>query len=139
LFPGPAVFELHGGECTREVAVSWSGAERRAHPRVAFQAEAELLDEGRFLGKFEVRDISVGGALLIGSRPVARGSVVGIRLLASMGTITLNAKVVRTQTHPEGLACGLQFLPAPSLIAQMIEEVVLAELERAKRGTSAAE
>jgi len=123
-----------------EGIVSWGGAERRAHPRVAFKAEAELLDDGRSLGRFEVRDISVGGALLVGSRPMERGAVVGVRLeTRNLGTVTLSAKVVRTQTHPEGQACGLQFLPAPSKIAQMIEEVVLAELERAKRETSAAE
>jgi hypothetical protein len=106
---------------------------------VAFRADAELVAEGQFLGKFEVRDISIGGAMLIGSRQIERGSVVGVRLQTpSLGTITLNAEVVRTQTHPEGLACGLKFLPAPSLIAQMIEEVVLAELERVKRDSSAA-
>jgi hypothetical protein len=59
--------------------MSWSGSERRQHPRVAFQAEAVVtVDEVEF-GRFAVRDISVGGALVIGQSALSYAAGIAFR------------------------------------------------------------
>jgi len=112
----------------------WHGHDRRAHPRVRFQAQAVLSVGNQPLGGFRVHDLSVGGALLVGAVAVPVGTTVLVRIGApGLGPLSVSAMVVRTQQHPEGVALGMQFLRPPTTIAAMIEEAVLAELERATK------
>jgi hypothetical protein len=113
--------------------------ERRAHARVRFKAEAVIFLQDRLVGVYDVRDISVGGAFVVGNEPLEVGSTIGLQLRAdSFGAITVHATVVRSQACPGASAYGLQFLKPSSKIACMIEDVVLAELERIKLAESSA-
>jgi hypothetical protein len=113
----------------------WAGAERRAHPRVAFQATARLFTESAVIGDYSVRDLSVGGALLLGDVAPTLHAVFGVWLASSgFGTIRLAAQVVRAQPTAGGkFAIGICFHNPPSKIEAMIQEVVLAELENASK------
>jgi hypothetical protein len=109
---------------------NWQGAERRAHPRVAFQATARLFTEAEVIGDYAVRDLSVGGALLHGAIAPAIGAVVGVWLASTrLGTVRLAAEVVRALHMPDGVAMGIRFHNPPSKIEAMIQDAVLAELE----------
>ena len=114
---------------------SWPGAERRAHPRVAFQATARLFTEAEVIGDYAVRDLSVGGALLHGTTAPSLGAVVGVWLASTrLGTLRLAAQIVRAQRTPDGgVALGLRFHNPPDKIESMIQDAVLAELEDASK------
>src|SRR5687768_12585429 len=103
----------------------WSGHDRRAHPRVPFQAEATLSIGNQPVGVFRVGDLSAGGALLVGTAMVPIGTIVGVRIGGpGLGPLSLNATVVRAHQQPQGVALGIQFLRPPTTIAAMIEEAV---------------
>lgn len=118
----------------------WSGAERRAHPRVAFQATARLFTESQIIGDFAVCDLSVGGALLYGSVPPPLGVVFGVWIASTqLGTIRVAAEIRRVQPMPNGsVAVGIAFRNPSSKIESMIQEVVLTELETASKEASQA-
>ena len=115
----------------------WPGAERRAHPRVAFQATARLFTDAEVIGDYNVRDLSVGGALLHGAATPTLGVVVGVWLASTrLGTLRLAAQVMRAQRLPDGgVALGLRFHNPPSKIESMLQDAVLAELEAASKHT----
>jgi cephalosporin-C deacetylase-like acetyl esterase len=114
----------------------WQGQERRLHPRVAFQAEALLQVDDVDFGRFAVRDISVGGALVIGSTALSVGQLVKLTLVApQFGTVRLEAEVARVMPHGSSFAAGIAFRRPPSQIAHMIEEVVLSELAALERAS----
>jgi hypothetical protein len=116
--------------------MSWNGSERRVHQRVQFQAEALLTMGETDFGRFAVRDISAGGALLIGSVALSAGQHVQVTLIApQFGTVRLEADVARAFPHGDQHAAGIAFRRAPSQIAQMIEEVVLNELAALERAS----
>jgi hypothetical protein len=116
--------------------MTWHGSERRLHPRIAFQAEAQLSVGDVDFGRFAVRDISVGGALVIGQTALSVGQHVKITLVApQFGTVRVEGDVVRSHPYGGHHAAGIAFRRPPSQIAGMIEEVVLNELEALERAS----
>jgi hypothetical protein len=114
---------------------NWGGDERRAHPRVSFQATARLFTESRIIGDYAVRDLSVGGALLHGTVAPAVGEVIGVWIASTqLGAVRLAAEVVRAlPVSGGGIAVGIAFRNPPTKIEAMIQEAVLAELEAASK------
>lgn len=117
---------------------AWEGSERRAHPRVPFQATARLFTEAQVIGDYSVLDLSVGGALLSGPVAPALGGVFGVWLSSTrLGAVRVAAEVVRVQPGREGhVSIGIKFRNPPSKIEGMIQEAVLAELEAASKHAS---
>jgi hypothetical protein len=117
---------------------AWGGSERRAHPRVPFQATARLFTEAQIIGDYSVLDLSVGGALLSGPVAPTLGGVFGVWLSSTrLGAVRVAAEVVRVQPGREGqVAIGVRFRNPPSKIEAMIQEAVLAELEAASKHVS---
>jgi hypothetical protein len=116
--------------------MSWHGSERRLHPRVPFQAEAQLSVGDVDFGRFAVRDISAGGALVIGQTALSVGQHVKITLVApQFGTVRVEGDVVRAHPYGGQHAAGIAFRRPPSQIAGMIEEVVLNELAALERAS----
>lgn len=116
--------------------MSWHGSERRLHPRVSFQAEAILSVGDVDFGRFAVRDISAGGALVIGHSALSVGQHVKLTLMApQFGTVRIEGDVARAYPHGALYAAGIKFRQPPSQIAQMIEEVVLSELAALERAS----
>jgi hypothetical protein len=114
--------------------MGWLGPDRRVHPRVPFAAEAKFTVGDRPFGTYTVQDISVGGALVVGDLAPAVGQRVHVALTASeLGTVQLEAQVVRVQRAGGRHGIGIMFCKPPSLIARMIEDAVLNELSRAQR------
>jgi hypothetical protein len=109
----------------------WSGSERRAHPRVPFQATARLFTEAQVIGDYSVHDLSVGGALLYGSVAPTVGAVLGVWLSSTrLGAVRVAGEVVRAQRAADGsVSIGIKFKNPSSNIEAMIQEAVLAELE----------
>lgn len=125
------------GPASLATRMGWIGPERRVHPRVEFAAEAKLFVEDRPLGRYAVKDISVGGALVVGDLAPNVGERVGVAITASqLGTVRLEARVIRVQSQGRRNGIAIEFLKPPSHIARMIEEVVLSELERVHRASS---
>lgn len=116
----------------------WGGSERRAHPRVPFQATARLFTEAQIIGDYSVLDLSVGGALLSGPVAPTLGVVFGVWLSSTrLGAVRVAAEVVRVQPGREGqVAIGVRFRNPSSKIEAMIQEAVLAELEAASKHVS---
>ena len=113
----------------------WAGSERRAHPRVPFQATARLFTEAQVIGDYAVHDLSVGGALLYGTVTPTVGAVVGVWLSSTrLGAVRVAAEVVRALRAGDGkVAIGIKFRNPSSHIEAMIQEAVLAELEAASK------
>ncbi len=106
--------------------------DRRRHPRVKFDAEAVLSVDGAEVGTFQVRDLSAGGAFLVGARAPTLGARVSVRIIyARLSGARIEATVVRSAPCSAGVGVGVQFLPAASKIEEMLQQTVLAELERA--------
>jgi hypothetical protein len=114
---------------------AWAGAERRAHPRVPFQATARLFTEAQVIGDYAVQDLSVGGALLSGTVAPTVGGVFGVWLSSTrLGAVRVAAEVVRVQQSADGrVSLGVKFRNPPSKIEAMIQEAVLGELEAASK------
>lgn len=117
---------------------AWGGAERRAHPRVPFQATARLFTEAQVIGDYSVQDLSVGGALLSGTVAPTANAVYGVWLSSTrLGAVRVAAEVVRVQQSADGrVSLGVRFRNPPSKIEAMIQEAVLAELEAASKHAS---
>ena len=116
--------------------MTWPGSERRLHPRVALQAEVLVSVDDTDYGRFAVRDISVGGALVIGHTALTVGQRLKLTLVApQFGTVRLEGDVVRAFPQGNHYAAGIAFCRPPSQIAGMIEEVVLNELAALERAS----
>jgi hypothetical protein len=112
------------------------GIERRRHPRINVGARARVSLAGAAVGDLELRDISVGGAFLSGGEAPPLGSVLDIEITSGLlAGARLRAEIVRHQTVAGGMGMGVRFCDAESHIAQMMQNVVLAELEK-NGGTS---
>jgi hypothetical protein len=117
--------------------MSWAGQERRAHPRAAYSVSVDVFAGQEPLGAYVICDISVGGARMVGERPLEVGREIEIRVAGGkLAATQLSATVMRAVPRGTGADVGIQFRRPPSAIAAMIEEVVLEELARS---TSAAE
>ncbi len=107
------------------------GIERRRHPRIPVTARARASLEGEAAGDLEVRDISEGGAFLVGGEAPPIGSVLEIQITSGVfAGARLRAMIVRHQPVAQGVGMGVCFCDAESHIAQMLQSVILAELEK---------
>ena len=111
--------------------------ERRRHPRVHFCAEALVSEADNPLGPVSIQNISVGGALLVGSVKMAIGTT--IQVTVTSGTLagsSFQADVRWSATRGGMINTGVQILQAPTGIAKLIQDVVIQELQRASREPS---
>lgn len=101
----------------RSAGVSGARAERRSHPRVLVFAEVELAGpSGK--GKAILRDLSLGGALVLALRPVGRlGETVELSIDALSGVkleLAMVAEIIRERPASHGQLVGLRFLAPPA-------------------------
>jgi hypothetical protein len=109
-----------------------NGIERRQHPRVRFCAEALVSEAGNPLGPVSIQDISVGGALLVGSAKAATGAKIQVTITSSeLAGWSFHAEVRWTVARSGATVMGVQILQAPTAFANRVQDVVIQELQRA--------
>ena len=110
------------------------GIERRQHPRVRFCAEALVSEAGNPLGPVSIQDISVGGALLVGSAKATIGATIQVTVTSgALAGWSFQAEVRWTATSASSTRMGVQILQAQTTLANLIQDVVIQELQRATR------
>ena len=93
---------------------------------------AVLSRDGSHLGCFKTIDLSAGGALLLGSPPVAVGDCVDVQLrLSVLRTVSLGAVLVREEGAGERAAFALAFIDVAADAQDDIQAALLAALEAA--------
>jgi hypothetical protein len=108
-------------------------AERRKHPRTLSRTTATLKYRQRS-SDYEVRNLSVAGALLTGGPELAVGTAVRTRLhLPLYPDVEVPAKVVRRGVDEDGAPCiGLEFHHRNDITEDHIQAALLSELERSQ-------
>jgi hypothetical protein len=84
-------------------------AERRIYPRVAFDSEVWLGQDGFFTRTTErLSNVSIGGAFIeTGQGGFPAGAIIGLRF--ALGSTFINSTVIVRNVYP-GLGIGVQFL-----------------------------
>lgn len=105
--------------------------ERRQHPRGRFPAEAVLLADGRRVGRFAVRNLSAGGALLSGGAHLSANRRVELLLgLPGRHPIRLLAQVIRIEVGADGTpAMAVAFHNVQPDVEDCIQSYVLSALD----------
>lgn len=123
--------------------------ERRKHPRVSLKTSVALFDRtlnepdqerrSRPLGRFEILDLSVRGALIDGDIGVPVGTPVGVHLRLPGTHVQVGSVVVRRAESGTRTTCALRFEVVPDRDHETLERAVAAVLEelRAKGGPPA--
>ena len=109
-------------------------AERRKHPRTLSHTTATL-HKGHRSHDYEVRNLSVCGALLTGGPLLDVGTTVYTKLhLPLYPDVEVPAKVVRRAVDEDGAQCmGLEFEHRSDTTEDHIQAALLSELERCGR------
>jgi hypothetical protein len=82
--------------------------ERRAYPRVAFDSEVWLGQDGLFTRTTErLSNVSVGGAFIETTQGFPAGAILGLRF--ALGSTFINSTIIVRNTYP-GAGIGVQFL-----------------------------
>jgi hypothetical protein len=112
---------------------SLSAAERRKYPRTLSHTTATLR-HGNERQDYEVRNLSVCGALVTGGKEFAVGTVVTTELhLPLYPDVQVAAKVVRRTVDDDGVRClGLEFHHKSDVTEDHIQAALLSELERSQ-------
>ncbi len=110
-----------------------TAAERRKYPRTLSYTTATV-HEGHHAHDYEVRNLSVCGALLTGGPLLDVGTTVHTKLhLPLYPDVELPAKVVRRAVDDDGAQCiGLEFHHRSDVTEDHIQAALLSELERSQ-------
>ncbi len=100
--------------------------QRREAFRVGMSGRVRVGRAGDDSAKFELRDLSVSGARLIGDVRLDLDEMVTIALVLQDEEVTLTARVVRLDDH----GCGLQFGSLPRAVENRISRFLTAEQRR---------
>jgi c-di-GMP-binding flagellar brake protein YcgR len=85
-----------------------TAAERRKYPRLAFDSEVWLGQDGLFTRTTErLSNVSIGGALIETEQGFPEGAIVGLRF--ALGSISINSTVIVRNVYP-GQGIGVEFL-----------------------------
>jgi hypothetical protein len=79
-------------------------AERRVYARIKSDGTAVILRDRDVLGSYTIVNLSVGGALLTGKKPLPVGEPVQVTLQLRPGNVVLDAVVARGEDGSYGLA-----------------------------------
>jgi CheY-like chemotaxis protein len=108
-------------------------AERRRHWRAPLWATAGVSIETRDLGRFEVVNLSAGGALLVGDIPPPLGAPVRLLLHLPGGeTVAAGAALVRRDQSRQGSAFALAFTTLAAADEEVIQRAVTVALDQAR-------
>lgn len=112
--------------------------ERRKHPRVRVWTNAFLFDRSalprhpgyrpRALGRFNVLDLSVGGALIEGDVGVPLGADIGVHMQLPRTDIQVAAVVLRRDRSPSRRTFAISFQVVPARDANAVSLAVAAVL-----------
>ncbi len=110
--------------------------ERRRHPRVEVVATAGVFSQDRCHGRYLVRDLSAGGACLVGGASMVPGAQVTLLLeLPRRRPKRIRAEVVRCrQRDADTVEIGVRFTHLPA----GAEDLIQAEVTRRLRAAAAA-
>ena len=103
--------------------------ERRATPRIGVPVDV-LLIRGEERLPFAVRDLSVGGARLVGHARVVEGERVRVELVFADARVTVTAEVVRSD--PQHSQVALAFGVVPPETVQLIERELATLMKNAQ-------
>lgn len=99
-------------------------------PRGYVAAVATVFVEQTAVGDYSVRDLSVGGALLVDGPPVAAGLACTLLLrMPGLGTLRISAFTVRAGEHPPH-DLGVRFSELSPEVEDGLQQLVEQELER---------
>jgi CheY-like chemotaxis protein len=95
-------------------------------------ATCDAFSPERHHGSFLVRDLSAGGARLMGASPVAVGEALKLVLrIPHRAPLGVHARAVRRHDGPGGPAFAVEFLEVSAEDEDRIHQGIVAELERA--------
>lgn len=117
--------------------------DRRKHPRVSLKTSVALFDRTptdgdgqtrpRSLGRFEILDLSVRGALLDGDVGVPVGTSVGVHLELPGTHVQVAGTVVRRDSAGDRPSSALHFHLVPPRDDGVLERAVAAVLDELRR------
>ena len=117
-------------QLTCNMSSEWKGHERRTSPRVSAGGVATVVRDGRTVGTYPVRNLSAGGALLVGLAPLDCGQWVRILLaLDSDKYVGIDAVIVRQEHERERHAFAVEFRRVLCSTQDLIHDHVLRTLE----------
>jgi hypothetical protein len=104
--------------------------ERRVFPRGYVAAVATVFVEQAAVGEYSVRDLSVGGALLVDGPPLVAGVACTLLLrMPGLGTLRISAFTVRGRDGPLQ-EVGVRFSELSPEVEDGLQQLVEQELER---------
>jgi CheY-like chemotaxis protein len=107
--------------------------DRRRFPRARIAGTAIALVGGRYVGAFLVRDLSAGGACLLGDNNLTIGQVVQILLRVGDQLQSLEAEVVRRERSPsDEQSFAVAFRNLATEIEDSLQNLALLAIESAK-------
>lgn len=111
------------------------GTDRRFHGRSDLLATAVVVHRDRPVGRFVVQNLSAGGALLTGSRPLPVGRRVRVLIrFSAQRTVAVWGKVVRRSPEAGGVvSMAVSFRHPTDTTQDAIQQEALAALLRAAR------
>lgn len=110
-----------------------SATERRRYPRTLSEVQATVRSRGS-VGQYEVRNLSVCGALLTAGPRLGKDTIVEVDLrIPEHPQIRVMARVARLGIHDDGARyVGVEFLHSSVETEDMIQAALLDEIERSQ-------
>jgi hypothetical protein len=106
--------------------------DRRRHPRTISRTTA-VIKTNASLHRYEVSNLSVSGALLVGGPPLHEGALVEVLLhIPLYPDIRIAAKVVHAARGEDGMRIGIEFIHKSDFTEDHIQAALLSELERSQ-------
>lgn len=107
--------------------------ERRRFPRARVAGTAIALVGGRYVGSYLVRNLSAGGAYLVGDNNLAIGQVVQVLLRVGEQLQSLDAEVVRRERLPsDEQSFAMAFRNLSADVEDLLQNLALLAIEGAK-------
>jgi len=103
-----------------------NGRDRRRNPRIDVHTTATLYLKDRCIGKYRVKDLSTGGALIIGDCSLNNGDLLSIELeLPDVGMANLVGEVARVEyPNEDDVLAAMQFHHISSRSEDMVRVAV---------------
>lgn len=120
-------------ETERTLDTELTAADRRRHPRTLSHTTAVLTRQG-FRHEYEVRNLSVSGALLSGGPEVDVGVIIEVGLhMPLYPEIKVPARVIRKGLdEDEQLCIAVEFMHESDVTEDHIQSALLSEIERSQ-------
>lgn len=104
----------------------------RANPRIQIPAATSVIMHDIVVGKCHIKNLSAGGALLIGDFDIpVRSDIMLVLELSAYSSITLSARVTRTEKRPDGCTVtGVSFCNMGLDTEALLYDIILSHLSQ---------